>query len=253
VQLDGGVGSFNSSGTARGAGHVFWRDPSVGLLGAYGSYSRWNGNSGVIVPRTALNIARAGAEGEYYLGRWTVGGVIGYETVRFNIPAVVPGAPAFSIPDRFFDSVRASYYVTDNFKLSIGHVYTLGRSALSLGGEYGFALGGGRMASLFAEGLVGEGGVNGARGGLRIYFGQHDKTLIDRNRQDDPDDNHALELWGAALAKAFNDDEDKRNAIAEANAAAAKGPIGPFGPILLPAPTTPSSTAIPFTSPSFSP
>jgi len=68
---------------------VFWRDPSVGLLGAYGSYSRWNGNSGVIVPRTALNIARAGAEGEYYLGRWTVGGVIGYETVRFNIPAVV--------------------------------------------------------------------------------------------------------------------------------------------------------------------
>ena len=89
LQIDGGVGSFNSSGTARGAGHVFWRDPSVGLLGVYGSYSRWNGNSGVIVPRTALNIARAGAEGEYYLGRWTVGGVIGYETVRFNIPAVV--------------------------------------------------------------------------------------------------------------------------------------------------------------------
>ena len=43
VQLDGGVGSFNSSGTARGAGHVFWRDPSVGLLGVYGSYSHWNG------------------------------------------------------------------------------------------------------------------------------------------------------------------------------------------------------------------
>ena len=142
LQIDGGVGSLNNSGTARGGGHVFWRDPSVGLVGAYGSYSRWNGNSGVIVPRTALNIARAGAEGEYYLGRWTLGGVIGYESVRFNIPTVVPGGPAFSLPDRFFDSVRASYYVTDNFKLSIGHVYTLGRSALSLGSEYGFALGG---------------------------------------------------------------------------------------------------------------
>ena len=244
LQIDGGVGSLNNSGTSRGAGHVFWRDPSVGLLGVYGSYSRWNGNSGVIVPRTALNIARAGAEGEYYLGRWTVGGVVGYETVRFNIPAVVPGVPAFSLPDRFFDSVRASYYVTDNFKLSIGHVYTLGRSALSLGSEYGFALGGGRMASLFAQGLVGERGVNGARGGLRIYFGQHDKTLIDRNRQDDPEDNHELELWGAFLSKAFNDDEDKRNTAALIAASLARPLTGPTSPggTIAPAATTPVTT-----------
>ena len=250
LQIDGGVGSFNSSGTARGAGHVFWRDPSVGLLGVYGSYSRWNGNSGVIVPRTALNIARAGAEGEYYLGRWTVGGVVGYETVRFNIPAVVPGVPAFSLPDRFFDSVRASYYVTDNFKLSIGHVYTLGRSALSLGGEYGFALGGGRMASLFAQGLVGERGVNGARGGLRIYFGQHDKTLIDRNRQDDPEDNHELEMWGAFLAQAYNDEEDKRAAAATAALARPTSPGGTTTPGPTIPVTTPGTTSF---GPSFIP
>jgi len=246
LQIDGGVGSLNSSATSRGAGHVFWRDPSVGLLGAYGSYSRWNGNSGVIVPRTALNIARVGAEGEYYLGRWTFGGVIGYETVRFNIPAVAPGVPAFSLPDRFFDSVRASYYVTDNFKLSIGHVYTLGRSALSLGSEYGFALGGGRMASLFAQGLVGERGVNCARGGLRIYFGQHDKTLIDRNRQDDPEDNHELELWGAFLSKAFNDDEDKRNTAALIAASLARPLTGPTSPggTTTPGTTPPGTTTI---------
>ena len=250
LQIDGGVGSFNSSGTARGAGHVFWRDPSVGLLGVYGSYSRWNGNSGVIVPRTALNIARAGAEGEYYLGRWTVGGVVGYETVRFNIPAVVPGVPAFSLPDRFFDSVRASYYVTDNFKLSIGHVYTLGRSALSLGGEYGFALGGGRMASLFAQGLVGERGVNGARGGLRIYFGQHDKTLIDRNRQDDPEDTHELEMWGAFLAQAYNDEEDKRAAAATAALARPTSPGGTTTPGPTIPVTTPGTTSF---GPSFIP
>jgi len=245
LQIDGGVGSFNHSGTSRGAGHVFWRDPSVGLLGAYGSYSRWNGVSGVIIPRTALNVARVGAEGEYYLGRWTLGGVLGYESVRFNIPTVVPGVPAFSIPDRFFDSVRASYYVTDNFKLSIGHVYTLGRSALSLGSEYGFALGGGRMASLFAQGLVGERGVNGARGGLRIYFGQHDKTLIDRNRQDDPEDNHELELWGMYLAKAFNDDEDKRATKALFDDALRRltmtGPTSPAA-TATPGPTTPVAT-----------
>src|SRR5262249_62171647 len=78
-----------------------------------------------------------------------------------------------------------AYYVTDDFKLSIGHVYTIGRNVLTLGSEYGFALGGGRMASLFADGFIGETGLYTVRGGLRIYFGQRDKTLINRNRQDD--------------------------------------------------------------------
>ena len=55
-----------------------------------------------------------------------------------------------------------------------------------MGGEQGFALGGGRMASLFTNGFIGENGSYLARAGLRIYFGQKDKTLIDRNRQDDP-------------------------------------------------------------------
>jgi len=192
LQIDGGVGSFNSSATARGAGHVFWRDPSVGLLGAYGSYSHWNGIGAVNVPRIGTNIGRYAAEGEYYWGRWTVGGLAGYETVRVNLP-VVAGLAPFSIPNRFFDAISASYYVTDNFKLSIGHVYTIGRNALTLGSEYGFALGGGRMAALFAQGVIAGGGKNAVLGGLRVYFGQHDKTLIERNRQDDPDHGGALD------------------------------------------------------------
>jgi len=76
--------------------------------------------------------------------------------------------------------------VTDNFRLSLGHLYTFDTHFLTLGSEYGFALGGGRMAALFAEGLIGERGDNAVLAGLRIYFGQHDKTLIERNRQDDP-------------------------------------------------------------------
>src|SRR5262245_42971857 len=58
VQLDGGVGSFNSSGTSFGAGHAFWRDPSIGLVGAYGSYSHWNGTSTALIPRTDANTGR---------------------------------------------------------------------------------------------------------------------------------------------------------------------------------------------------
>src|SRR5215475_9590547 len=42
------------------------------------------------------------------------------------------------------------------------------------------------MASLFTEGWIGEHGNNAVPAGLRVYFGQHDKSLIDRHRQDDP-------------------------------------------------------------------
>jgi hypothetical protein len=199
AQIDGGVGSFDSSGTARGGGHVFWRDPSVGLVGAYGSYSHWNGIGFANIPRIGASFSRGAVEGEYYAGRWTFGGLLGYETVRVNAP-VVAGLTPFSIPNRFFDAIRASYYATDNFKLSIGHVYTIGHNALTLSGEYGFALGGGRMASLFAQGVIGEGGNNAVLGGLRIYFGQHDKTLMDRNRQDDPDDYKELDNLGELIA-----------------------------------------------------
>jgi hypothetical protein len=202
AQIDGGVGSFNSSGTSRGAGHVFWRDPSVGLLGAYGSYSHWDGTSVANLPRIGASFARYAAEGEYYAGRWTFGGVAGYETVRVNAP-VVAGLPGlFSIPNRFFDSISASYYLTDNFKLSVGHIYTIGRNGLTLSSEYGFALGGGRMASLFAQGVIGESRNNLVRGGLRIYFGQHDKTLIDRNRQDDPE-HHDMDVWDVSVFAKF--------------------------------------------------
>ena len=99
----------------------------------------------------------------------------------------VPTA-SLSVPNRFFDVVTASYYVTDNFKLSIGHRYIFDRNALALGGEHGFALGGGRMAALFTEGTLGEHGTYSALAGLRIYFGQRDKSLMDRHRQDDPTD-----------------------------------------------------------------
>ena len=130
---------------------------------------------------TSTDFGRLAAEGEYYWGRWTLSGLAEVETVQLN---------AFSqssfAPSTFFDVFRAAYYLTDNFMLSIGHSYVGDTHFLRLGSEYGFALGGGRMASLFSQGWIGERGDNGAVVGLRIYFGQHDKTLIERHRQDDP-------------------------------------------------------------------
>ena len=56
------------------------------------------------------------------------------------------------------------------------------------------------MASLFTEGWIGEHGNNAVRAGLRVYFGQHDKSLIDHHRQDDPTVVEAL-LASALLAR----------------------------------------------------
>jgi len=188
AQLDGAIGSFDGSGWSRGSGHLFWRDPSIGLVGAYGSYFHWNGIGAVTIPRVGVNIGRFAAQGEYYWNRWNFHALAGYETVRLNVPNVAGLPGLLSIPNRFFDSVSASYYFTDNFKLSLGHLYVIGRHQLTLTSEYGFALGGGRMAALFAQGLISEGGNNAVLGGLRIYFGQHDKSLIRRHREDDPDE-----------------------------------------------------------------
>jgi hypothetical protein len=121
---------------------MFWRDPSIGLFGAYGSYSHWNGIETQTFGHVSANTGRYAAEGEYYLSRWTLGGLAGVETVSINSTP-----PRFSVPNRFFDYVSAAYYVSDNFKLSAGHLYTSGTHFLTLGSEYGFALGGGRMAS----------------------------------------------------------------------------------------------------------
>ncbi len=42
------------------------------------------------------------------------------------------------------------------------------------------------MGAAFAEGRLGEHNRNGVFGGLRFYFGQKDKSLIRRHREDDP-------------------------------------------------------------------
>ena len=42
------------------------------------------------------------------------------------------------------------------------------------------------MAALFVEGRAGQGSDHGVWGGVKFYFGQKDKSLIRRHREDDP-------------------------------------------------------------------
>jgi hypothetical protein len=160
-------------------GHVFWRNPNLGLFGLYGSHSHWNEFTGVTVNHT-------GPEAEWYIGRWTIQGVAGVEFGNSASGQVGANIVTFDITTRFFDQIDFSYYLNDSLKAFVGHRFLGGKHAVAAGGEWGLPLGAGAMGSLFVEGRYGENNATGVWGGIRFYFGHHDKPLIRRHREDDP-------------------------------------------------------------------
>jgi hypothetical protein len=180
LQIDGMLGNLGSDGIGGVGGHLFWRNPASGLLGIYASHTHWDRAGG-------LGITHVGAEAAAYLGRMTIGVVAGVETGNSQSETANGIITTFDVHTRFWDKLDFSYYPVDDLKLSIGHRHFGGRNAGALGAEWGFGIGRGMMASLFAEGRVGEQDYKGIWGGLKVYFGQRDKTLIRRHREDDPD------------------------------------------------------------------
>lgn len=197
VQFDGTAGTFRNRLLGTGGGHLFWRNPQQGLLGIYGDHIHWSQYGGV-------NVSHVGGEAEAYLGRVTLHAVAGVEFGN-NASAIFGSSSSSRLPGndgnlltssqssdlrnvtRFFDRVTLSYYLTDNWKASIGHRLYSGQNMLALGTEYAVPAGNGVMAALFGEGRWGEGNGNyGAWGGARFYIGTSDKSLIRRHREDDP-------------------------------------------------------------------
>lgn len=85
AQIDAGAGAVDSKAYWGTGSHLFWRDPSIGLLGLTYSYQRWSdfdfgylNNSNTTVIKDAY-MHRGGAEGEFYLSRITLGGRGGYQ------------------------------------------------------------------------------------------------------------------------------------------------------------------------------
>jgi hypothetical protein len=199
LQIDGSLGRLGGASYAGIAPHLFWRDPSKGLIGLYGNYTRWNQFGGVYT-------AQAAGEAEAYLGRWTIQGIAGIEwgntaSSTTTTTTIIPPeggifSPAginttntftegYTVDRRFFDQINLKYYLTDNAAGYVGHRYLGGQHALALGGEAALPFGK-VMASAFVEARLGEHAYNGVWGGLKFYFGQKNKTLIQRHRQDDP-------------------------------------------------------------------
>ncbi len=184
LQIDGQASSARGAFVGGGAAHLFTRDPAVGLLGLYGSATRNNAFGG-------SNIYRLGGEAEAYFGRFTISGTAGWEQTQSGSRFVgtVPGFNVFDLGgrrSRFYDMVDLSFYPTDNWKVSVGHRFVGGNHMAAFGTEYLVSLGGGTAASAFVEGRIGDRNNRAVFGGLTIYFGQKDKTLIRRHREDDP-------------------------------------------------------------------
>lgn len=179
LQLDGLTASYGGSPLNIGAAHLFWRNPTQGLLGVYGDYAQWDRFGGV-------RVGHFGPEAELYYGQWTLQGVTGVEFGNNTSAVVGPLIQSFNIPDRFFDEVNIAYYLQDNLKVYAGQRYLGGKNAAAFGAEWGIPWQNGIMPALFAEVRVGEANDHGVWGGVRFYFGQKDKSLIRRHREDDP-------------------------------------------------------------------
>ena len=170
-QLDGAAAEVNEQAYddipvyATGA-HLFWRDPSRGLLGIYGDYTHVDVGNG-------FSFFTAAIEGALYWGRFSIDGLVGLkggETAETG----------------FHNQLHVTYYPTDNLSLRLGHSYSYGHHNFSLGSEWALGGSSGVTPSLFAAGLADADGHRAFVGGVKFYFGNRDKTLIQLHREADP-------------------------------------------------------------------
>ncbi len=148
------------------AAHAFWRDPTKGMLGLYAGYSHIDILQG-------LSFGVLGIESALYIG-------------RFSIDVLAGGIDGDIVDASFFDVAQLSYYPTDDLRLQVGHSYAFGSHSLIYGLEWSLGGHAGTAAALYASGSMTQDGTHAAGLGLRFYFGQSDKTLIRRHREDDP-------------------------------------------------------------------
>ncbi len=176
------MGSWNSAtGLAYGGAlHAFSRDPSSYLLGI---------TAGVVVVPGA-SIGAVGAEGELYLDRISLEGWAGVAGLNYVDPAMTDKLGGFAIGD-------LAYYPTDDWRLTLGGSYVLGDLSIHGGTEYMFH-NLGTPLSFTADARLHNTGNYSLTVGLKGYFGGDDsKSLINRQRQDDPR-NRGLDLFNGA-------------------------------------------------------
>jgi hypothetical protein len=99
-QADGLYSRISNLDFYGGAGHLFWRDPDIGLFGLTGGYLYRNGAASV-------DTFQVGAEGEYYFKRLTFGAFAGVGQINYENPAPFIDTN----PTRFVGQVSAGYFI----------------------------------------------------------------------------------------------------------------------------------------------
>ena len=171
LQVDGLLSSLDGDFIGGAAAHLFWRDPSTGLLGFY---TDW-----VTRDFSGVDSWRVGVEAAYYSGPFTLEGVVGYEDADVPPFVLIDDEDVFAYAD-------LAYYATPDLRLSVGYRRLNDLDMAALGAEWQLPtdfIGG---TSLFAEGRIGEDNYASLWAGLRVYLAAENKTLIRRHREDDP-------------------------------------------------------------------
>lgn len=184
MQLDLGAGRletpYDGYTAYQGAGaHVFWRDPSKGMIGIETSYAHLNAYDGV-------HTYSAGVEAERYWDRFTLAGVMGVTGGSDTTVSHSQDRFRYDIKTEFVAGSRLTWYPYDNVALSASGAVAGDEVGAGLGAEFALASSHSYQPSLFVRAVMSEGGDVYALAGVNIYFGQRSKSLIRRHREDDP-------------------------------------------------------------------
>jgi len=170
-QADTALGLHDGNPVTGIGGHLFWRDPSTGLVGLTASYLNIDNNKSL----GDRSVTRFGGEGEYYAGPFTLALSSGCQN-------------GSNVADGFYGSATGYWYPDENLRLGIGvtndaEIKTSG----VLSAEYLPDPTNMPGMTVFADASAG-GHYNQttANVGIRFYFASDNKSLMLRNREDDP-------------------------------------------------------------------
>lgn len=155
-------------------GHFFTRKSSQGLLGLIVGGIRSNAVSNVTI----------GIEGEWYLDYFTVGGIVGYDSVMKSGSVISTYSPRLNTQRDFvLANLYAAVYPLPDLMLRFEWTNRLSRNFYDVTVEYQTPVDG---LAIFGDVGVGDADFFQLLGGVRYYFGGK-KSLKARHREDDPE------------------------------------------------------------------
>lgn len=175
---DGGTSYRPKQDFFGGAGHFFWRNPEIGLVGLVG---------GGLKNEHEFTSYQTLLEAEYYFPRVTVGAMAGVGHISYGFSSTINSILKnyFGIdpePTLFVGTLSLNWYALDNLRVGASYSYLLENHLGKLEAEYQTSWKG---LCLTAEYAQGENRYDEAFFGIRFYFGK-DKSLKARHREDDP-------------------------------------------------------------------